>query len=123
LDGRFDVEEGDYYPPERLKWCPGVDLGMLVDGFAELGEGGDVKDLSCEQVLEMLVTAVEMWQVMHTVIMRVLEGGDGSTSGGRSERSRDSGDLFPDDARERCGEGTATCMFATVSRCKSMLTC
>jgi hypothetical protein len=57
----------------------------------------------------------------YTVIMRVFEGGDGSTSGGRSERSRDSGDLDPDDARERCGEGTATCMFATISVCKSML--
>jgi hypothetical protein len=55
------------------------------------------------------------------VIIRVFEGGDGSTSGGRSERSRDSGDLDPDDARERCGEGTATCMFATVSARKSML--
>lgn len=56
------------------------------------------------------------------MIMRVFEGGDGSTSGGRSERSRDSGDLVPDDARERCGEGTATCMFATVCARKSMLT-
>jgi len=53
--------------------------------------------------------------------MRVFEGGDGSTSGGRSERSRDSGDLLRDDARERCGDGTATCMFAVVSVCKSML--
>jgi hypothetical protein len=46
------------------------------------------------------------------VIMRVFEGGDGSTSGGRSERSRESGDLFPDDARERCGDGIAACMSA-----------
>lgn len=39
------------------------------------------------------------------VIMSVFEGGDGSTSGGRSERSRDSGDLEPDEALERCGDG------------------
>jgi hypothetical protein len=44
--------------------------------------------------------------------MSVLDGGDGSTSGGRSERSRESGDLLPDDARERCGDGTVACMFA-----------
>jgi hypothetical protein len=44
--------------------------------------------------------------------MRVFEGGDGSISGGRSERSIESGDLVPDDARERCGEGIVACMFA-----------
>jgi hypothetical protein len=44
--------------------------------------------------------------------MRVFEGGDGSTSGGKSERSIESGDLVPDDARERCGEGIVACMFA-----------
>jgi hypothetical protein len=49
-----------------------------------------------------------------TVIMSVFEGGDGSTSGGRSERSRESGDLVPDDARERCGEGIVACMLATM---------
>ena len=57
---------------------------------------------------------VELLLHIHTVIMSVFEGGDGSTSGGRSERSRDSGDLLPDDARERCGEGTVACMFAIV---------
>jgi hypothetical protein len=46
--------------------------------------------------------------------MSVFEGGDGSTSGGRSERSSESGDLDPDDARERCGEGICACMFAMV---------
>jgi hypothetical protein len=46
--------------------------------------------------------------------MSVLDGGDGSTSGGRSERSRESGDLLPDDARERCGDGTVACMFAII---------
>lgn len=50
----------------------------------------------------------------HTVMMRVLEGGDGSTRGGRSERLRESGDLDPDDARERCGDGTVCCMFAII---------
>jgi hypothetical protein len=45
-------------------------------------------------------------------MISVFEGGDGSTSGGRSERSRESGDLLPDDARERCGDGAVACMFA-----------
>jgi hypothetical protein len=45
-------------------------------------------------------------------MMSVLEGGDGCTSGGRSERSRESGDLLPEDARERNGEGGLTCMLA-----------
>lgn len=49
---------------------------------------------------------------MLTVIMSVFDGGDGSTSGGKSERSRESGDLLPDDARERCGEGMVACIFA-----------
>lgn len=46
------------------------------------------------------------------MIIRVFDGGDGSTSGGRSERSRESGDLLPDDARERDGDGIVTCMLA-----------
>ena len=56
---------------------------------------------------------------MLTVIIRVLEGGDGSTSGGRSDKSRESGDLVPDDARDRCGDGivVCTCMFAVVYVC------
>ena len=58
-----------------------------------------------------------------TVIMSVFAGGDGSTSGGRSERSRESGDLFPDDARERCGEGFAACMFAIKYARKCMIVC
>jgi hypothetical protein len=49
-----------------------------------------------------------------TVMMSVFEGGDGSTSGGRSERSRESGDLLPDDARERMGDGRVACMFAII---------
>jgi hypothetical protein len=46
--------------------------------------------------------------------MSVLEGGDGSTRGGRSERSRESGDLVPDDARDRCGEGAIASMVASI---------
>jgi hypothetical protein len=49
--------------------------------------------------------------------MRVFDGGDGSTSGGRSERSIESGDLVPDDARERCGEGMVACMFCDAMMC------
>lgn len=51
------------------------------------------------------------------MMMSVFEGGDGSTSGGRSERSRVSGDLEPDDARERCGVGISTCISAAVYVC------
>jgi hypothetical protein len=47
-------------------------------------------------------------------MISVFEGGDGSTSGGRSERSIESGDLLPDDARERCGDGAVACMFAII---------
>lgn len=39
------------------------------------------------------------------MIMRVFEGGEGSTSGGRSERSSDSGDLGREEVRERDGDG------------------
>lgn len=52
-----------------------------------------------------------------TVIIRVFEGGEGSTSGGRSEKSRESGDLLLDDARERDGEGRLACMFAVAIMC------
>jgi hypothetical protein len=57
----------------------------------------------------------EVWErQLHTVIIRVLDGGEGSTSGGRSERSIDSGDfgdfgdfgdLVSELARDREGEG------------------
>ena len=47
-----------------------------------------------------------------TVTMSVLDGGDGSISGGRVERSRESGDRLLDEARERCGDGRVACMFA-----------
>jgi hypothetical protein len=46
--------------------------------------------------------------------MSVFEGGDGSTRGGRSERSRESGDLVPDDALDRCGEGAVGCIVASI---------
>ena len=60
MDRRFDVKEGHDYPTERLERCPGVDLGMLVDRFAELCEGGDVEDLGSEEVLQvMLATLLE----------------------------------------------------------------
>jgi hypothetical protein len=45
------------------------------------------------------------------VMIRVFEGALGSISGGRSERLRDSGDLEPDDALERDGDGISVgCM-------------
>ena len=51
-------------------------------------------------------------RMMLTVTISVLDGGDGSISGGRVERSRESGDRLLEDARERCGDGRAACMFA-----------
>lgn len=46
-----------------------------------------------------------------TVMIKVFEGGVGSTRGGRSERFSLSGDLLPEDARERVGDGiSAGCM-------------
>lgn len=57
---------------------------------------------------------VLLWTILScllTVIIRVFEGGEGSTRGGRSERSNDSGDLVPEDARERTGEGISAGMF------------
>lgn len=50
--------------------------------------------------------------------MRVFEGGEGWTSGGKSDRSSDKGLLVPEDARERDGEGIST---AIVSRSYKML--
>jgi len=47
-----------------------------------------------------------------TVTISVLDGGDGSISGGRVERSRESGDRLLEDARERCGDGRVACMLA-----------
>lgn len=63
------------------------------------------------QLLQLLES---LCRKKHTVIIRVLDGGDGSTRGGRFERSIESGDLFPDDARERSGEGVAGCIVASI---------
>lgn len=43
--------------------------------------------------------------------MSVFEGGDGCTSGGRSDRSKESGDLDREEARDRCGDGMAAGMM------------
>jgi hypothetical protein len=55
LDRGLDVEEGSDYPAEGFERCPCVDLRMLVYGFAELGEGGNVEDLGSEEVLRELL--------------------------------------------------------------------
>jgi hypothetical protein len=58
---------------------------------------------------------VESWKISGArrfVIMRVFDGGEGSISGGRLERSRESGDRLLDDVRECCGDGRVACMFA-----------
>lgn len=52
LDSRFCVKEGDYYPAKRLKWRPSVNFCMLVYRFAELRKGGNVEDVSIEEVLQ-----------------------------------------------------------------------
>ena len=56
---------------------------------------------------------------LHTVIISVFEGGEGWISGGKSERSSESGDFVPDDARERCGDsGSELIISPFVSVCK-----
>ena len=50
----------------------------------------------------------------HTVIMRVFDGGEGSTSGGRSEKSSESDDLFLDDDRECWGEASVVDMLGNM---------
>lgn len=50
-------------------------------------------------------------------MIKVFEGGEGSTSGGRSERSIESGDLLLEEARERDGEGRVACMVAVAIMC------
>jgi hypothetical protein len=56
-----------------------------------------------------------------TVIMSVLEGGDGCTSGGRSEKSSESGDLDREEARECCGDGMVVVMSVLMSQQYEML--
>lgn len=87
-------------------------FGVCVDGLPDFGEGGGLEDLGCEEVLGELAEVCRLLVQALTVMISVFEGGDGSTSGGRSERSRDSGDLLLDDARERDGDGIVTCMLA-----------
>jgi hypothetical protein len=50
-DGVLFGEEGDDETFEGLQGRPGVDFGVGVDSLAELGEGGGVEDLGCEEVL------------------------------------------------------------------------
>jgi hypothetical protein len=47
--------------------------------------------------------------------MRVFDGGAGWMSGGRSEKSIDSGDLDLEDDRECCGEGIVAAMMWNMS--------
>jgi hypothetical protein len=56
-------------------------------------------------------------------MIRVFEGGDGCTRGGRSERSRVSGDLDPEDAREREGDGIVAFMCREWSRNFAVIVC
>jgi hypothetical protein len=53
--------------------------------------------------------------------MSVLEGGDGCTSGGRSEKSSESGDLDREEVRECCGDGMVVVMFVVTSQQCEML--
>jgi len=46
--------------------------------------------------------------------MRVFDGGEGSTSGGRSEKSSESDDLFLDDDRECWGEASVVDMLGNM---------
>ncbi len=88
---------------------------MLVYCFADLSKRGGLEDFLINEILrEGLVLSATWPEKLHTVIIRVFDGGDGCTNGGRSERSRESGDLEPDDARERCGEGVEACILAII---------
>lgn len=116
-DGVGFAEEGDDDPLEGLEGRPGVHFGVRVDGLPDFGESGGLEDLGREEVLGVLAGGHGWIAEAPTVIIKVFEGGEGSTSGGRSERSRESGDLLPDDARERDGDGMVTCMFAVAIIC------
>jgi hypothetical protein len=80
-------------------WC------VVVDGFPNLDEVRRVKDFRFNKILGDGQFESDKLEVAPTVMMSVFEGGDGWTSGGRSERSRESGDLDREEARDRCGEG------------------
>lgn len=82
-----------------MYWC------VVVDGFPNLDEVRRVKDLGFNKILRDGQLELDKLEIKPTVIMSVFEGGDGWTSGGRSERSRESGDLDREEARDRCGEG------------------
>jgi hypothetical protein len=88
-----------------------MDRSMLVYELTHLDEVLRMKYLGFLEVLKgLLVWSVASLRHVLTVMIRVLDGGDGSTSGGRSERSNDSGDFAPEDARERTGEGISAGM-------------
>ena len=82
-----------------MYWC------VVVDGFPNLDEVRRVKDCRCNKILGDGQFKSDKLEVAPTLMMSVFEGGDGWTSGGRSERSRESGDLDREEARDRCGEG------------------
>ena len=97
---------------------------VRVDGLSNLCEGGGLEDLWRKEVLRpVLAEFAVRFQGIHTVIISVFDGGDGSTRGGRSERSRESGDLLPEEARERNGDGMVTCIFAAAIMCREQRCC
>lgn len=76
--------------------------------------GAHVCTFACWLIVSRISVRVDSWKISgakRLVMMRVFEGGDGSTSGGKSDRSIESGDLLRDDARERCGDGMVACML------------
>lgn len=48
---RLNIEKGYYQTPEGLEWRPCVYFRMLVYGLANLGQGRELEDLGCEEVL------------------------------------------------------------------------
>lgn len=103
-DSGVDIEERNDDAFKRLERRPGVDRGMPVDRLADLDQVGGAEYLRLDEVLDPVnCDASQAKSGALTVIMSVFEGGDGCTSGGRSERSSDSGGLVLDEARERCG--------------------
>ena len=118
-DGVGRVKEGYDDALEGLQRRPRMNFCVDIDRLPDFCQGGGLEDLGCKQVL-VCALAVRIETRLgdtHTVIIKVFEGGDGSTSGGRSERSSESGDLLLEDARECDGDGMVACMFAAAIMC------
>ena len=90
---------------------------VRIDGFPYLDKIRRVENLGLNKVLGVCQFRSKKTRNAPTVMMRVFEGGDGWTSGGRSERSSESGDLDREEARDRCGEGISVVILLVGAHC------